>query len=540
MSHSTLTLDDAIRLAEDHHRNGRHREAAGIGECILALRPDDPALLHLAGRYHIHPDGDWACAAARLEQAIDARPAHADAHLDLGRLQELRGDRAAALRSHRRSLALRPGDAGAAAALRGFLERAGIAVPDGGDDAGEAEARLLSAGADLVPTARGRLLIIDRGWLDGNGHHYVVNKEVLLESTGRGQSVAVYASTILPPHLRRTLDARACLRGIHYHLPDGPTSYLFGFTASRVLLDDLRAHIGGDIRREDTVLVHTVGEHELFGLYEWCRDLGDRAPALRIILRWPPGMLCRAEERPLSDAVYAHILPRFRQAFGDRVRFFGDSQRLVDTYTALAGIPVGLVPLLLQLPDPVPRTLRRDGLNVVFAGNAAVSKGFLLLPEVVRQVRQRHPGTRFTIQCPGPGSDPATIAALEAEGSMVRLIRNPLYGADYNAFLGAGDILFAVYDPARYGHATSHTTAEAASLGIPVVTTAGTSMADELHRLGLGGSLIVDRFHADDAAAGVCRMLDEYETRFAEAQRTAGLWRDRHNIKNFMDIVYGP
>lgn len=536
MSHTTLTLDDAIRLAEEHDRSGRHQEAAGIGERMLAVRPGDPALLHLAGRYHTHPGGDWNRAAACLQQVIDARPAHADAHLDLGRLQELRGDTAAALRSHRRSLALRPGDAGAAAALRGFLERAGI--PVAGEGVGETQARLLSAGAHPAPAATGRLIILDRGWVNGNGHHYVVNKEILLESTGRGQPCLVYANSTLPPDLCRSLDARACLRGQHYHMSGGPSDYLFGFIASRLLRDDLRTHLGGLVDRNDTVLVHTVGEHELFGLYEWYGTLGDQAPALRVILRWPPGLHGQAAERPLSEAVYAHLLPRFR-VFGDRVRFFADSAKLADTYMALAGIPVGLVPLLLQLPEPMPRTLRRDGLNVVFAGNASASKGFLLLPEVVRQARRRHPDTRFTIQCPNPGADPATIAALEAEGPAVRLIRNPLYGADYDAFLGDGDILFAVYDPARYGHATSHTTAEAASLGIPVVTTAGTSMADELHRLGPGGSVIVDRFHVDAAAAGVCRMLDEYGTRSAAAQSTAKLWRDRHNIRKFMDIVCG-
>ena len=81
--HQTLTIQQAIDLAAQHHTAGRLSEAESIYQQILQSDPNQPIALHLLGVI-AHQKGDNDVAVDLITKALGFKPDLAEAHSNLG------------------------------------------------------------------------------------------------------------------------------------------------------------------------------------------------------------------------------------------------------------------------------------------------------------------------------------------------------------------------------------------------------------------------------------------------------------------------
>ncbi len=103
----TLSLDEALPLALQLHRNGALAEAELLYVRMLEVVPDNLNALHFHGLL-CHQQKRFAEAAARIERITELDPQNADAFNNLGNVREGLGDPAAAEKCYRQAIALYP------------------------------------------------------------------------------------------------------------------------------------------------------------------------------------------------------------------------------------------------------------------------------------------------------------------------------------------------------------------------------------------------------------------------------------------------
>ncbi len=127
MSEAAVDILGSLRLAIDHQRAGRLREAEGLCRQVLRADPGQPAALNLLGAI-ARQAGKPEAAAELLRRAVAAVPDFADAHYNLGNALRDCGDRAGAIAAYDRAIALKP-------AIAGWHNNRGVALLDSGDPA---------------------------------------------------------------------------------------------------------------------------------------------------------------------------------------------------------------------------------------------------------------------------------------------------------------------------------------------------------------------------------------------------------------------
>jgi len=111
MAEAAADIAASLRLAIDHHRAGRLREAEALCRHILRRDPDQPTALNLLGVL-ARQAGRPEAAAALFRRAVAQVPDYAEAHYNLGNALRDTGDTEGALAAYDRALALRPAVAG--------------------------------------------------------------------------------------------------------------------------------------------------------------------------------------------------------------------------------------------------------------------------------------------------------------------------------------------------------------------------------------------------------------------------------------------
>jgi tetratricopeptide (TPR) repeat protein len=103
----TVTIDQAIALALDHHRAGRLAEAEAIYRQVLAAQPNHTDALNLLGTL-AHQVGRRDVALELIGRALALRPSFAEAHNNLGAVLQADGNLGQAEVHFRKALALAP------------------------------------------------------------------------------------------------------------------------------------------------------------------------------------------------------------------------------------------------------------------------------------------------------------------------------------------------------------------------------------------------------------------------------------------------
>ena len=103
----TLTIQQAINLAVQHHKAGRLPQAESICKQILQSHPDQPVALHLLGVI-AHQVGKNDDAVGMITKALDIEPDYAEAHNNLGSALLKLGKLEEAKISYRKALDIKP------------------------------------------------------------------------------------------------------------------------------------------------------------------------------------------------------------------------------------------------------------------------------------------------------------------------------------------------------------------------------------------------------------------------------------------------
>ncbi len=105
--HQTLTIQQAIDLAAQHHKEGRLSQAETAYQRILESDPNQPIALHLLGVV-AHQTGKNDVAVDLITRAIAIDPDLAEAHSNLGTALRELGKLEEAVASYHKALALKP------------------------------------------------------------------------------------------------------------------------------------------------------------------------------------------------------------------------------------------------------------------------------------------------------------------------------------------------------------------------------------------------------------------------------------------------
>ena len=103
----TLTIQQALDLALQHHTAGRLPEAENIYQQILQTNPDQLVALHLLGVI-AHQVGKNDVAVDLINKALAIKPDYAEAHNNLGLALQGKGKLDEAVASYQKALALKP------------------------------------------------------------------------------------------------------------------------------------------------------------------------------------------------------------------------------------------------------------------------------------------------------------------------------------------------------------------------------------------------------------------------------------------------
>src|SRR5262249_9737226 len=141
-----------------------------------------------------------------------------------------------------------------------------------------------------------------------------------------------------------------------------------------------------------------------------------------------------------------------------------------------------------------PRTPAVGVPRVVFLGGARTEKGFPLLVEAIRELLDYK--IDWSIQC--HLDDPSDTISAEARQILDRIVSPPrhripeaLDSSEYYGLVNSADLIVLPYRERFYRSRTSGIFVEALSAGKPVVTTAGTWMADHIDN-GAAGTTFAD------------------------------------------------
>ena len=410
------------------------------------------------------------------------------------------------------------------------------------------------------------VLIVDSGLRNLGGHNYSYTKAVKDALLERGCNVDVFASRRLEENLARASGFHRVFSYGAYDFPPGRSplgDLTILYERSAIYADDLQGALEkGGAADYDLVFCHTVNDFELIG---WNRLLSRKSLSghLVILQRQTPGFTTCSRWKTHFHPFWRikpHYLGSISAKLTNRFLLVTDSDPLSADFSLIYRKKI------LTLPIPINRMtyssgdysatsngfrerhyLVKDGrLALGYMGDARRSKGFFLLPEVIRRLPScKTDDLRFVIQCPpaASGHDDGTPAPGYAEledlasesGGKVNLIPERLSEEDYAELIGYLDVVLIPYCHQDYATATSGIFAEALALSKPVVVPKGTWMADELRRS--GGGVEFKMGSVESLTAAVAETIERYDELRSKAKGFNESWKAFHNAGTLADIL---
>lgn len=386
------------------------------------------------------------------------------------------------------------------------------------------------------------LVILDPGLHMIAGHHFELDTALVDAAAALGAPGHIFCHRTNNPHL----NDHPQITPFFDVLGGASTTDPMLTDLDRFLLENERVY--GDLQRlsdvvdmEGSVLFYATARlHSLTGIGRWVQ--GWRTAPRHLFVLLPEYYIFALEGGvgTLDQLFYRYGFAQFPPEHAGRITFLTLSKRQVSEYGRISGrriiqcpYPVGEISGRLSAqPSVFEPSLRR---RIVVVGTSRNSKGFDLLPAVIRQVLATRTDAEFVVQyCP---TEEVSAEAIALKSSGATIIEGYLDRASYHGVIRSADIVLLPYVGPGYRIQTSAVFCEARWFGRPSVVSAETSMADDIEedpRLGIAAA-------ADPAAlaAAIGRMLDDYPSYARGAEAAAAPYRQQHGTSRMAALMLG-
>jgi glycosyltransferase involved in cell wall biosynthesis len=288
------------------------------------------------------------------------------------------------------------------------------------------------------------------------------------------------------------------------------------------------------LSRDDVLLINSLRHWSLKDFVEWLEERSaGQSPWAILVLHYTP--FPHPGARDPAEEGYRQAFKRIANSkMIHRILLCTDSERLAADYRSLCDLAIHVVPIPHSPPLRCELEREPQPLLVGFAGEARPSKGFHLLPGVVRRLRAATPPDALSFAFQSYGASDEVLAAL-SPSDKVRLFSEPLGEEDYEAFVASIDLMLIPYMDSSYRAQTSGVFSEAMALGVPTIVPEDSWMADQLAVSGAG--LTFRGGDEEDLARACMQAIDSYPALRARASEAAAAWRAYHNAENYCEAI---
>jgi glycosyltransferase involved in cell wall biosynthesis len=390
-----------------------------------------------------------------------------------------------------------------------------------------------------------RWLIVEDALKDRKGHWLEWVSTFQRGFRELGDEVVVLADSQADPEILHGLNAEPILPpSIWHRFGDGAgalTRYSRVFTHSwqtwRVMRKYLRHH-----RDFDAIFVPTVSVHHLLA---WSRLIKHtlRHHQTRVLLFFLAAPIqVESNGKVVADgSPTAHLLIRLIKGLEAKVRtgqvVLGvETEAMRQGFEAITGVPFKLLPQPVSAMEGGSANRNGRGIRMACYGAARAEKGSDILQDAILIHRRRFPQSRtqFAVQW---------IEDFTANGALitknVELLKDPnvqfltRYFADgeYAEHLKQTDVMLLPYRASSYQLRGSRVVTEAATAGIPVIATRGTTLARAAGDHGAG--LWCEDGNPESLASAIKAMEDRFEEQAAQAMARRAAAREFFSIASF-------
>jgi glycosyltransferase involved in cell wall biosynthesis len=392
-----------------------------------------------------------------------------------------------------------------------------------------------------------KLVLIDSCLHSFDGHQYNYVKSIIELASARGIRSFTLSNASTTDQVSSSISAIPAFNFLGVELisdfsenPSINYNYNFVHFNLRFLIGLANAsHRLPSLDGNTRVFFTTANFRHILGILGWL-DLFPEASRPRPVVMLRDRDHLADRSTPLHRLVLPILAsPRFS------ARFCTESQSMVDHYSALSGTSVDLVPVPIdgrRYRDLTPQAANRP-VTIGFFGQARLSKGFQLLPQVVERILATT-GARLQIQAQIGEFDAdhdapiaAALGRLRAlAGTRLELVEGSIPYEEYLNRLFSADIILLPYDPQIYQDSASAVLVEALAAGKVVIVPARTWMAREASRAG-AGVLTFETHGPEPIASAIAEAVMRIDELRAASDRTRATWIEAHDVSRIVDYL---
>ncbi|HSY51598.1 MAG TPA: glycosyltransferase [Thermoanaerobaculia bacterium] len=374
-----------------------------------------------------------------------------------------------------------------------------------------------------------------------SSHHFNEAHGFMEEFDRRGTRFVLLVNAQAQPGIVAELRAHAVL--------DDPTFRLeWSFEErSHRFVRMLHKNVDWRLSAGDRVLITVSTQLEAHALTRWLRGLPRRKKPWIVILfvsdRWNRAGRDEYDRQIAEFRALRTAITNLAEEDARRLIFCTLTDLLAEELSELLGTTVDVAPLPLDYygePRPLKSESRPSSLpRVAILGGTRREKGSYLIPDIIRAC-QSVVEVEFLVHLTNNtlSAEEAARLALIAGEPRVSVIREALPLSEYKAAFDSADIALFPYEVIPYRKRVSGVFAEAVTLGMPVIATAGTWMAEQIEA-GRAAGAVSEDLQPDSIARAIARCVADLESLQQAAQALSVEWRTKTCLSAFVDFMEG-